>query len=177
MIGITFNFFIMKRINLFLICLMALAIVSCSNLEDKMRKKAVAEIGSKVHNPDDVKIIGFSTRDSAFDVNYYSKKEIASIMKVMDKITETIMARTENLTRFNPEDSYVIDLAERQMKAMAELQGKTLQSEQKGNWNGWKIRVDYQAKNKEGKNIKAERWFFFDKKGENIIDTFEIPLP
>ena len=41
-----------------------------------MRKKAVAEIGSKVHNPDDVKIIGFSTRDSAFDVNYYSKKDL-----------------------------------------------------------------------------------------------------
>ena len=62
-------------------------------------------------------------------------------MAVMQKVTATIMKRTNNMTEFNPDDKYVIDLAERQMKAMSEIRSTIYDSDKKGEWSGWKVRV------------------------------------
>jgi hypothetical protein len=98
-------------------------------------------------------------------------------MAVMQKVTATIMKRTNNMTEFNPDDKYVIDLAERQMKAMSEIRSTIYDSDRKGEWSGWKVRVDYQARNRSGMEYKSERWLFIDKDGKEVVRSFDIPLP
>ena len=99
------------------------------------------------------------------------------MMLMMQKVSESIMKRTNNMTEFNPEDHYVMELAERQMRAMSEIRAMIHQTGRKGEWSGWKIKVDYEARNKDGVPYKAERWLFLDKDGKNIFNSFEIPIP
>ena len=99
------------------------------------------------------------------------------MLAVMQEVTNEIMERTDNMTSFNPEDRYVMDMAERQMKAMSEMRSMVRQASRKGEWSGWKVKVDYQCKNNNGIDYKAERWFFLDKDGKAIFSTFELPLP
>ena len=95
----------------------------------------------------------------------------------MQEVTAVIMERTDNMTEFNPDDHYVMSLAERQMKAMADLRAMVYKTNVKGEWSGWKLRVDYEAKDKDGDTYRAERWLFFDKDGKTIHKSFELPLP
>ena len=44
-------------------------------------------------------------------------------------------------------------------------------------WSGWKIKIDFQARSKDGIDYRAERWFFLNKEGNTIFRTFELPLP
>ena len=123
------------------------------------------------------RIVSISEPDSAFGTGYLSQKEKESMMAVMQKVTQTIMKRTNNMTEFNPDDKYVIDLAERQMKAMSDIRSIIYDSDKKEEWSGWKVRVDYQAVSHSGMDYKAERWLFIDKDGKEVMKSFEIPLP
>ena len=60
---------------------------------------------------------------------------------------------------------------------MSEIRAMIHQTGRKGEWSGWKIKVDYEARNKDGVLYKAERWLFLDKDGKNIFNSFEIPIP
>ena len=100
-----------------------------------------------------------------------------AITAIMQSVTALIMDRTDNMTAFNPDDHYVMSLAERQMKAMADLRTMVYKTNEKGEWSGWKLRVDYKAKDKYGNTYRAERWLFFDKDGKAIHKSFELPLP
>ena len=158
------------------IALLALMMVSC---DSKERITSLAETDVMEHTDCQGKpeILGISEPDSAFGTGYLSQKEKESLMSVMQKVTETIMKRTNNMTEFNPDDKYVIELAERQMKAMSELRSTIYDSDKKGEWSGWKVRVDYQAKGKNDVEYKAERWLFIDKDGKEVVRSFDIPLP
>ena len=101
-----------------------------------------------------VKIMGVSESDSAFGTGYLAHEEKRAMMATMQKVTEQIMSRTQNMTAFDSNDSYVIGLAERQMRANA-----------------------YEAHDGHGQDYRAERWFFLDKDGKAIFKTIEFPLP
>lgn len=130
-----------------------------------------------VESPDGFSITAISEPDSAFGVNYLSQHEVNSVTALMQSVTAVIMERTNNMTAFDPDDHYVMSLAERQMKAMADLRTMVYKTNEKGEWSGWKIRVDYEAKDKYGETYRAERWLFFDKDGKTIHKSFELPLP
>ena len=49
-------------------------------------------------------------------------------------------------------------------------------SQDKGQFNGWKIRAKYMVKYKNGER-KVEQWLFFDKGGDVIYNSFTIHLP
>jgi hypothetical protein len=63
------------------------------------------------------------------------------------------------------------------MKAMSEIRSTIYDSDRKGEWSGWKVRVDYQARNRSGMEYKSERWLFIDKDGKEVVRSFDIPLP
>ena len=153
-----------------------LLMASCDRNE-KITNLAESDVKEHTECQGTPEILGVSEPDSAFGTGYLSQKEKESMMAVMQKVTETIMKRTNNMTEFNPEDKYVIDLAERQMKAMSEIRSIIYDSDKKQEWSGWKVRVDYQARNNSGQEYKAERWLFIDKDGKSVIKSFEIPLP
>lgn len=161
------------------VCVALMAVLLMASCDRKGRITSLAESDVLEHTDCQEKpeILGISEPDSAFGTGYLSPKEKESMMSVMQKVTETIMKRTNNMTEFNPDDKYVIDLAERQMKTMSELRSTIYDSDKKGEWSGWKVRVDYQAKGKNDVEYKAERWLFIDKDGKEVVRSFDIPLP
>ena len=164
----------MKKILLFMAVMFFL--VSC-NRSGKMAKLAEENIRQSVDYPKQLKIITISEPDSAFGIHYFTPKEVKGMVLMMQKVSESIMKRTNNMTEFNPGDHYVMELAERQMRAMTEIRAMIHKSGNKGNWSGWKIKIDYEAMNEHGIPYRAERWIFLDKEGKSIFNTFEIPIP
>jgi hypothetical protein len=49
--------------------------------------------------------------------------------------------------------------------------------DKKGDWSGWKVKIDYEVHDGHEQNYRAERWFFLDKEGNVIFKTMEFPLP
>lgn len=163
-----------KTILLALCC--AFLCSGCTDKKEQMVGLAKATLEKSVKKPETLNIIGMTQPDSTFG-SYYTANEIQGILKIMNRVTETIMKRTAYMTKFDPEDSYVMSLATRQMAAGAEMVEKGMQSDKKEAWNGWKVKLDYACKDDVGDDCRAEKWYFFDKTGEHITDSLELPLP
>lgn len=167
----------MKKILMTLLMAMVMvALNSCTNKSDKMVSLAKKCLKSDMAHPDELKILASTEPDSAFG-NWCSQKEIRSIEHLITTVSDTIMKRTKNMSVFSPEDTYVMALAERQMAAMTQLRKQVLQSDEKGEWTGWKVKIDYQCRDQSGLLYRAERWFYIDKEGEQVLRNFELPLP
>lgn len=165
------------RRKAFLFSLLVIALLASCDRKARMAGLAEENIRMSMDSPDGFAITAISEPDSAFGVNYLSQHEVNGITAIMQSVTALIMDRTNNMTAFNPDDHYVMSLAERQMKAMADLRTMVYKTNEKGEWSGWKLRVDYKAKDKYGNTYRAERWLFFDKDGKAIHKSFELPLP
>lgn len=150
---------------------------SCTNRKESLLQLAEENLRQSVDYPQQLQILGISEPDSAFGVNYFSQKEKEGILRIMRSVTDSIMRRTNNMESFDINDFYVMDLAERQMRANAEIQEMVRQSKGKGEWSGWKVKIDYAAKSHHGLDYYAERWFFINKEGNSIVKTMELPLP
>ncbi len=49
-------------------------------------------------------------------------------------------------------------------------------SKEKKPFNGWKVKIDFEAKTLKGKPYHSEYWFILDKEAEIVVKSFEIPL-
>lgn len=128
-------------------------------------------------NPDRLKVGAVSEPDSAFGKYFLSDKDKEHIYSYMRRVTDTIMKRTRNMQEWNPEDAYVAGLAERQMRASAELRNSLYASNRKEAFSGWKAHVAYSAYNHQGEPYRAVRWYYLDKKGKQVIRFVDFPLP
>ena len=160
-----------------LISLLASFLLASCDRKERMAKMAEENIFRTVEHPEGLRITAVSEPDSSFGISYLSQKEVNAMTTLMGQVTDVIMKRTGNMTEFNPDDRYVMDLAERQMRAMAELRSMIGKNNEKGEFSGWRLRVDYETDDGNGNTRRAERWLFFDKKGRNILKSFELPLP
>lgn len=163
--------------KLILIVAVLLGLTACTNKSQKMVKLAEMSLHQSIGEGNDVNILGISEPDSAFGTNYLTPEEKKALIGTMKKVTDQIMSRTQNMTAFDPNDAYVIVLAERQMKANADLRQMLFDCDKKGKWSGWKVKIDYEVKDGHEQNCRAERWFFLDKEGNMIFKTIEFPLP
>ena len=154
-----------------------LGLTACTDKSQQMAKLAEMSLRQSIGEGNDVKITGISEPDSAFGNNYLTPEEKKAVIGTMKKVTDQIMSRTQNMTAFDPNDTYVIGLAERQMKANADLRQMLFDCDKKGEWSGWKVKIDYVVHNGHEQNYRAERWFFLDKDGCVIFKTMEFPLP
>ena len=143
-----------------------LTMTACTDKSQQMVELAEMSLRQSVGEGSELKILGVSEPDS--------KK---ATMATMKKVTEQIMSRTQNMTAFDPNDAYVIGLVERQMRANSDLRSMLFECDKKGEWSGWKVKIDYEAHDGHGQDIRAERWFFLDKEGSVIFKTVEFPLP
>jgi len=166
----------MRKWFLLLPLLFLSALFACDR-RARMAGLAEEHIRQSLEVPNSLAIQAVSEPDSAFGSGYLSPHEVNSLTALLQKVNAVIMSRTKNMTEFNPDDHYVIDLADRQMRALSDLRSMTGKSKGKGGWTGWKIKVDYSAKGSDGERFRAERWIFFDKKGKNVTRSFELPLP
>ena len=131
---------LMTKIIMLLFC--CLTLMSCGPSKDKMVELAKENLTLNIDNPQKLKIIATSEPDSAFGTGYFSKTEVQGILRTLQTVTDTIMKRTDNMRRFNPEDSYVMSLAERQMRGMAESRSLVMKAGKKGPFSGWKVKID-----------------------------------
>lgn len=167
----------MKKIVFVSILTAVLALASCGVSKNKLKDKAQANLVASLDYPKQLKLMAVSDPDSAFGVNYFTKDEMKGMLKVMSKVTDQLMKKTENIEDFSKLDAYTAALAKKQMNAATEVQDMIFKNVPKGKWSGWKVKIDYQCVDRNGITFRAERWVFFDQKGDNVIKTFEIPLP
>ena len=154
-----------------------LAMTACTDKSQQMVKLSELSLRQSLGENSDVKILGYSEPDSTFGTNYLTPDEKKAVMGTMKKVTDQIMSRTQNMTAFDPNDTYVIGLAERQMRASSDLRQMLFDCDKKGDWSGWKVKIDYEVHDGHEQNYCAERWFFLDKEGSVIFKTMEFPLP
>ena len=102
----------------------AALLMSCGNSSEKMKQLAKENLELSVDYPKQLRVLAVSEPDSAFGAGYFTKDEVKGMLKTMQVVTDTIMKRTDNMSRFNPADHYVVSLAERQMRSMAEIRSE-----------------------------------------------------
>lgn len=164
----------MKKI---LFILMSLVLLTSCDPKTKMKDLAQENLKESLDYPKQLKVQAMSEPDSAFGVNYFTRNEMRGMLQVMSKVTRQLMKKTSSVDDFSNIDAYTASLARRQMAAASEVQNMIFKNVPKGAWSGWKVKIDYHCVDRNGIPYRAERWVFFDKKGENVIKTFEIPLP
>ena len=144
----------------------------------KKRAVEVAELALKasVDNPKSVRSI--SQPDSVFGKEYITMDEKMSISMAMMKINEKVMKLTDGLENFNPDDKEIAGLMERQMEAMSVLRSITPQANDNitKSFTGWKVKIEYEGKDSDGKPYHSEYWFILDKEAQCVTKSFEIPL-
>lgn len=163
--------------KLLLLMLGCVTLMSCGPSKSKMVSLAKENLELSVDYPKQIKIIAVSEPDSAFGTGYFSEKEVQGMLQTMKSVTDTIMKRTSNMSKFNPDDHYVVSLAERQMRGMAEISSMIMKSDKKGDFSGWKVKIDYSCVDENGIPYRAERWCFIDKEVKQVFKYFELPLP
>ena len=146
----------------------------------KKRAVKVAELAlrASVDDPKSVRIIGISQPDSVFGREYVTMDDNMSISMAMMKINEKVMKLTDGLENFNPDDKEISVLMERQMEAMSVLRSMTPQGFDNVTklFTGWKVKIEYENVDSNGKPYRSEYWFILDKEAQFVIKSFEIPL-
>lgn len=154
-----------------------IALTSCHPSKSGMVHKAKQNLEASLDYPKQLQITANTEPDSAFGVNYFTRKEITGMLKVMDVVTKQLMSKTNGVSDITKADAYTVSLMRRQMSAATDVQTMIFKNVPKGEWSGWKVKIDYECVDKDGLKYRAERWVFFDRKGKNVVKTFEIPLP
>lgn len=156
--------------------------VCCAdNLENRATDMAEKALKASVHNPESIRILGVSKPDSVFGHTYITQEEKMALSLAMVEINRKVMDVTDGLENFNPDDKETAALMERQMSAMSSLRrlmdfsGPLDGSPQQ--FSGWKVKVDFEGMDADGRSYHSEYWFILDKEAQCVVKSFEIPLP
>ena len=153
---------------------------SCSGRPEK-RAVEIAERALKatVDNPESIQIKGISKAD----VNQHEK---AALSMHLMQYGHKLMEETDYFQNLDKDDTAMSDQVTRQLDAMTnlraliaygELEGANPQkAKEKKPFNGWKVKIDFEAKTLKGKPYHSEYWFILDKEAEIVVKSFEIPL-
>ena len=169
----------MKHIitQLSLILGIAVLMASCTDRRKELQRLAEENLRQSVEYSKQLQVLAISEPDSAFGFSYFTQNEKEGIIRIMKSVTDSIMRRTDNMQSLDINDFYVMDLAERQMRANSDIRLMLSQTTGKKEWTGWKVKIDYQAVTHHGMKYNAERWFFISKDGKAVVRTFELPMP
>lgn len=155
--------------------------IGCGN-NPKLRAKSVAEksLLACVDCPETVKIKAVSKPDSVFGRDYVTQDEQMNIAMAMLKISQKVMAETDDMGDIDFEDKETTELMERQMSALSALRSfvrfDNPANQEKKPFNGWKVKIEYEALSESGKPYHSEYWFILDKDATCVVNSFEIPL-
>ena len=155
--------------------------IGCSN-NSKERAKSVAEksLLACVDCPETVRIKAVSKPDSVFGRDYVTQDEQMNIAMAMLKINQKVMAETDNMENIDLDNREMTELMERQMSALSVLRSLVrfddLEKKEQKPFNGWKVKIEYEAQSESGKPYRSEYWFILDKGATCVVNSFEIPL-
>ena len=95
------------------------------------------------------------------------------------KINEKVMSQTGDLSEIDLENSGLTSLVERQMSAMSAIRSFVWlgsDADKPRPFNGWKVKIEYEAKTANGSPYRSEYWFILDKEARCVVNSFEIPI-
>lgn len=145
--------------------------------------RAVAEksLYACVDNPETIKIKTVSKADSVFGHEYVTDDERMNIAMAMLRINGKIMEATGDMENIDFSDSSTAALVERQMSSLSALRAlvsfdDTDETQKKKPFNGWKVKIEYEAKDNGGNTYRSEYWFITDRDATCVVKSFEIPL-
>ena len=160
---------------------------SCSGRPEK-RAVEIAERALKatVDNPESIQIKGISKADSVFGKEYVNQHAKGCPFHALDAVRPQVDGGNGLLPEPRKDDTAMSDQVTRQLDAMTnlraliaygELEGANPQkAKEKKPFNGWKVKIDFEAKTLKGKPYHSEYWFILDKEAEIVVKSFEIPL-
>ena len=156
--------------------LLVVLLASCQSRESKINKLVTSHLEQSLENPEKLKVLEIAEPDSAFGLNYFTKKEQTYMLGTVTNVTKVLMERTEYMTKPDLDDAYTMTLADLEMRMSTGLFSGMLGDCKKGAWSGWKVRVTYTCKSKYGCMYKAQRWYFLDKDCQTVIRSFDLPI-
>lgn len=159
---------------------------SCASSPEK-RAVEMAEKALKatVDNPESIKILGVSKADSVFGKEYVSPHEKVSLSMHLMQYGQKLMEETDFFENLDKDDIGISEQMKRQLDAMTTLRaliasGDMNPTAKEGKsekpFNGWKVKIDFEAKTLQGEPYHSEYWFILDKEAQCVVKSFEIPL-
>lgn len=145
----------------------------------KAPEVAKTALYASVDCPESVRIVAVSKPDSVFGRDYISDDEKMAIAMSMMKINEKVMSQTGDLSEIDLENSGLTSLVERQMSAMSAIRSFVWlgsDDDKLRPFNGWKVKIEYEAKTANGSPYRSEYWFILDKEARCVVNSFEIPI-
>lgn len=150
--------------------------ISCGGSNAKMKDLAREDILASLPYPDSTDIVEYSPCDSAFGVFCFTEKEVIEILTQMKTVSDYIMSKSDQLMKLDNSNSYLVNLTERHMEASMSIRSIIMNSQDKGQWTGWKMRVLYETSDKDHTRYRCYRWLFFNQDGTRVIKAFDIPI-
>ena len=147
--------------------------------EKKAPEIAKTALYASVDCPESVSIGAGSKPDSVFGRDYINDDEKMAIAMSMMKINEKVMSQTGDLSEIDFENSELTSLVERQMSAMSAIRSLVSfdsDADKPRPFNGWKVKIEYEAKTADGSPYRSEYWFILDKEARCVVNSFEIPI-
>ena len=159
---------------------------SCTSSPEK-RAVEMAEKALKatVDNPESIKILGVSKADSVFGKEYVSPHEKVSLSMHLMQYGQKLMEETDFFENLDKDDIGISEQMKRQLDAMTTLRAliasgdmnlKAKEGKSEKPFNGWKVKIDFEAKTLQGEPYHSEYWFILDKEAQCVVKSFEIPL-
>lgn len=160
--------------------ILLLTLSHSKNPQSHASESAKNALLATVDLPESVNIRAVSSPDSVYGREFISESEFNSIGSLMMKVSDSISRKTSSMSDFGFSDPEVRELINRQMTAMSVLRSHMRMPDDKTpvdkSFSGWKVKIDYDAKNKEGASYRSEYWAILDKTGQHVIKSFELPI-
>ena len=150
---------------------------SCSDPSKQAHDTALENLKLSLENSDNFVLLQVAPVDSAFGLNYFTKKELDHIFKSTSVGTQKVLKYTKKFSNIEDMSPAAIAAVQRQMKSNTAVRELFLHPMRKGDFSGYKVKITYQATDARGNKYVAERWNFVDPEGKQVLRTFEIPIP
>lgn len=158
----------------------AVCVFCLNDPKDRAQTLAKEALKYSVDNPESVKIIAVSKPDSVYGRDYITMEEKMNIALSMMKVGEKVMNETDNLESFDLENKGMTELMGRQMSALSALRAlvsfDSADDTNQKPFNGWKVKIEYEADSDSGDHYHSEYWFILDKDARFVVNSFEIPI-
>lgn len=146
----------------------------------KVEKLSEKALYSLVENPSSINVLSETKPQRFYGNQLLTDEEQDDINASMTRLNQTIMKRTANFTNFDDAGQEVSDLMQRHMNTVTSLQSLmstvNIADKKDDKFAGWKQKIEYTAVSNNGIPYRSQFWFFFDKDGDILTRSFEIPL-
>lgn len=161
------------------VALSLFSLSSCGPKPDESNAKRMVTEALKlmVDKPNTINILKISKLDSVFGNKFVNDQEQTEILQLIMQTNKRIMGDAKTIDEVDFSDAARSALMERQIEATDKIRSLLFHQDRSDNkFSGWKMKVEFEAKDGDGKPYHSEYWFILDPHTKYILHSFEIPL-